>query len=240
MKLLRSSLQFSAMPIACAVDRPGSCTAVITRLYRIDTMHSLIFRREFMPEGYIAYTAWRLFTDLVVLHSAGWMHNDIKPENILLEPGHEKFAAPYLCDYELACPIADARSREPLGTRPYRAPEKWDLSLELNEKADIWSVGVVLYQMASGVCPFQATRTRPPLDQQIMQRAWDLDCLKDRSQLFRAYLCRIMTTYPGARPRADELLDDEFIKWGQRKTQNWALLGPPPLDETMAQGGQAT
>ncbi len=90
-------------------------------------------------------------------HEAGIVHRDIKPENILLDhAGNVKIA-----DFGLAKLIAPDRadgvsltiSGAVVGTPAYMAPEQIEHPLEVDHRADIYSLGVVFYELLTGELP---------------------------------------------------------------------------------------
>src|SRR5262249_2974880 len=89
-------------------------------------------------------------------HEQGVIHRDIKPENILLDKrGRVKIA-----DFGLAKLLGRARneytltgSRQVMGTIDYMAPEQRSKPQEVDHRADIYSLGVVFYEMLTGELP---------------------------------------------------------------------------------------
>jgi len=95
-------------------------------------------------------------------HDNGVVHRDIKPENILIDQdGRVKLADFGLA--KLADPSADVtltRSRQGLGTPHYMAPEQFTEARDVDHRADIYALGVVIYEMLTGQLPIG--RFEPP------------------------------------------------------------------------------
>ncbi|MDZ4684084.1 MAG: serine/threonine-protein kinase [Planctomycetaceae bacterium] len=93
---------------------------------------------------------------LAAAHAINLIHRDIKPGNILLETGvHDRVK---ITDFGLARAVDDAsltQSGTIAGTPMYMAPEQ-ALGKKLDQRADLFSFGSVLYQMVSGRPPFRA------------------------------------------------------------------------------------
>jgi tRNA A-37 threonylcarbamoyl transferase component Bud32 len=89
-------------------------------------------------------------------HNEGILHRDIKPENILLDTrGRVKIA-----DFGIAKLVGEARgegfvteSGATLGTPHYMAPEQIERPAEVDHRADIYSLGVVIYELLTGELP---------------------------------------------------------------------------------------
>jgi serine/threonine protein kinase/WD40 repeat protein len=102
---------------------------------------------------------WQMASGLAAAHARGLIHRDIKPANILLEGGPDDRVK--ITDFGLARAVDDAsltQSGAITGTPMYMAPEQ-ALGATLDQRADLFSLGSVLYRMVSGRPPFRAETT---------------------------------------------------------------------------------
>src|SRR5204862_3914134 len=115
-------------------------------------------------------------------HALSIVHRDLKPENVMLveKAGDPDFVK--VLDFGIAkVPIAEARDEEPtsrpitkagmvFGTPEYMPPEQ-ALGQPVDHRADIYSLGVILFEMLAGVRPFVGTSQVGVLGQQIARGA---------------------------------------------------------------------
>ena len=90
-----------------------------------------------------------ILSGLEHLHSRNIIHRDLKPANILFQG-----TTPRLADFGISRVLkSTSQSSNIMGTPSYMAPEAFDG--KRNEQTDIWSVGVIFYQLLSGRLPFE-------------------------------------------------------------------------------------
>lgn len=114
----------------------------------------------YFPEfllGIIGVSILRALIDLKTKHI---MHRDIKPQNILINrKGEVK-----LCDFGVSRILQDSLATTITGTIPYWPPERFELDEDLDKtqkydvRADIWSLGITLAEIAYGTLPFEVGR----------------------------------------------------------------------------------
>ncbi len=96
---------------------------------------------------------------LAAAHAAGVVHRDLKPANIVLSRGEQGELVAKVLDFGIAKLVtSDAnltRTGTLVGTPYYMAPEQ-ALGAEVDHRADVYAVGVILYQLMTGAVPFSA------------------------------------------------------------------------------------
>ncbi|MBK7594654.1 MAG: serine/threonine protein kinase [Gemmatimonadetes bacterium] len=136
---------------------------------------------------------------LAAAHARGVVHRDVKPENILLDAdGHA-----IVTDFGISLVTGRESERTPgmaIGTPQYLSPEQ-ALGEEVDGRADVYSLGVALYEMLAGRLPFTATTTAGILAKQILETPPALGTL--RPELPTALVAAVehaMAKAPSARP----------------------------------------
>ncbi|KAL1922939.1 uncharacterized protein VTP21DRAFT_9315 [Calcarisporiella thermophila] len=140
-----------------------------------------------LPEPVLRHFLRQLASALQFLRSMDIIHRDIKPQNLLLTPGASPADFPTLkvADFGFARPLSIHNLAETLcGSPLYMAPEVLSGN-RYDAKADLWSVGVVLYEMLTGRPPFNA-QNHVELLKRIEQRAdklnFPLEVVEDKAK----------------------------------------------------------
>ncbi len=126
-----------------------------------ETLRERLARENRLPIPDVIRLARDLFEALGTAHAAGVVHRDIKPENLFVSNRHLLVA-----DFGVARAISQSTSSGDarltgvgmaLGTPAYMAPEQALADAMLDHRADLYSAGLVMYEMLSGALPFDAT-----------------------------------------------------------------------------------
>ena len=118
---------------------------------RGEELSSLLKRIGRVPQDKAVDVARQLCAGLAAVHERGVLHRDLKSANIMLDEHGEV----RITDFGIAA-LAVENRREMSGTPAYMSPEQLD-SQELTARSDIYSLGLVLYELFTGKKAFQAT-----------------------------------------------------------------------------------
>ncbi|MER5621971.1 DNA translocase FtsK [Streptosporangium sp. NPDC002544] len=137
-----------------ADEDSGQLFYVMELLHGKDLAKVMKEHRGGLSIGRVITIGARLAEALGAAHDKKVIHRDIKPANIMLLPGDR----PKICDFGIARVVEKGRATAQAGTPAYAAPEQSDGSPD--ERSDLYSLGCVLYEMATGERPFHGTAWR--------------------------------------------------------------------------------
>ncbi|XP_031098971.1 mitogen-activated protein kinase kinase kinase 17-like [Ipomoea triloba] len=167
-----------------------------------------------MPETEVARCTYQLLRGIRHVHSLGFVHCDLKPENVLVFPAQDGRNRLKLCDFGLAERVgrrSDGYGDYFRGTLLYAPPESlttwWTMSLRSYEAAkDIWALGCIVIQMITGKLMWQVDEltmkislTKPEMPNHI-------------SHLANHFLEKCLQIEPQNRWTAEKLLDHPFVR----------------------------
>jgi tetratricopeptide (TPR) repeat protein len=156
------------------------------------------------------------------------VHGDLKPRNVrMATSGGVK-----VLDFGIAKALSLSRrvTRNDFGSMPYLSPERLD-SVEVNPHADLWALGVILYEMLSGMAPFYARDTRR-LEQAIRDGYARVPLNGGCPRSMQAIVARLLAPTVDRRyPTATAVREDlERVGLGQ-KTEAECEGWPAPADD---------
>ncbi|CAH6719475.1 serine/threonine-protein kinase Kic1p [[Candida] jaroonii] len=161
-------------------------------------------------EKYIGVIARELLIGLSAVHKMGVIHRDLKAANVLIS----KEGNVQLCDFGVAAKISsNSLKRTTMAGTPYwMAPEVIREGDTYNSKADIWSLGITLYETATGDPPYS--------DKDAM---WAMQMIskstpprlegRDYSPNLKEAIALCLDENPEERPSADDLLKCKLIRF---------------------------
>jgi tetratricopeptide (TPR) repeat protein len=198
--------------------------AIVFELVEGETLSARLTRGP-LPDDQAIQIAIQIADALSVAHAHGVLHRDLKPSNIMLAPG----GVVKILDFGIArfqprgsAPAASAAVPEAFqGTPGYVSPEQWSGKHAVDERADLYALGVVLFEMLTGRRPFAErdpfTLARASVDR-IARRVSSLR--PDVTPGLDKLVSRLLATDPALRPPKARVVADEL-----RTLQ----LPPPPV-----------
>jgi calcium-dependent protein kinase len=185
---------------------------IITEFARGGELYDQICNISNYSEHDAAIIMRQILSALNYLHSKNIIHRDLKPENILLETNSTGDLFIKLIDFGNSnyCE-KNKRLNLKVGTPQYMAPEV--INKDYDCKADIWSLGVIMYVLLCGMPPFDG-----PDDKSIQNKvkigkfSFDKENWKDISSEAKILLSKMLTLDPKKRISAVEAVKEIWIK----------------------------
>ena len=153
------------------------------------------------------------------IHSKHICHLDIKPENIILD----RDFWPRITDFGFSKKFIDANKKEVLveidkGTKQYVAPEIWAGKKFKGDKADIFSLGVILLNLVTKKIGFLKSSKSDPYYKYISARLYKLYWKKVKNQIgeisdeLKDLYIKMVSFNPDERPTIDEIFKHPWMK----------------------------
>lgn len=185
---------------------------VMRRMYG-ESLSRLLLRYKGLPSPCVAALTIRIASILHSVHCAGYTHRDIKPEHILLNRSTTGDLLVYLLDFGICASShmsQQDRQRElgkVFGTPTYVSPEQAAGKIDVDGRADLFALGIVLFETITGGLPFSGS-TVPKLLLRIMRQ----DAPRIRSLIptiepdFDDIVARLLSRSPENRPSSARAL----------------------------------
>jgi len=144
-----------------------------------ESLRDLLIREKQLPVTEAVRLTREAAEALGHAHSAGVIHRDVKPENILIEAGHA-----LVCDFGIARAIGEAggggltQTGMAIGTPAYMSPEQATAE-EVDARSDIYSLGCVLYEMLSGGPPYHGATPQAILARKAVEPLPDVRVVRE-------------------------------------------------------------
>jgi serine/threonine-protein kinase len=150
--LLLASLQHAHIVPILATGEAGDVLYYTMPFVEGESLRQRLVRDGALPVGDVVVILRDILGALTYAHRRGVIHRDIKPENVLLSEGGALVA-----DFGIAKAMSDARTSGAItasgvvvGTPAYLAPEQAAADPNVDERADIYAVGAMAYEMLAG------------------------------------------------------------------------------------------
>jgi len=170
---------------------------------------------------YLTITVTQICSALSFIHSRGFIHYDLKPSNIMiLQEGIAK-----LLDFGLAEPIDLSVPKTLRGTLNYIAPEM-ARGVKVDQRVDLYSLGVLLYEVVTGKVPFQGKNPVTVIRQHLEKRP-RLPQPKNLSENLKGIILKLMEKDPEKRFQSANEVIDALQSGAKCKLFKQSQLFPP-------------
>lgn len=137
-----------------------------------ESLRQRLTREQRLPPETACAFARELAGALGYAHGHGIIHRDVKPENVLLSRGHA-----LLADFGIARALSSHHDGPNLtstgvavGTSAYMSPEQLAGDAQVDQRSDLYSLGIVLFEMLTGGAPFSDSSPRASLARRFTQK----------------------------------------------------------------------
>jgi eukaryotic-like serine/threonine-protein kinase len=141
-------------------ELPSGAVFIVMELLEGRDLRAELEARGPLPEKEVVRYALEACIALEEAHAAGIVHRDLKPHNLFLTRSPRGENMPKVLDFGTSKLDPELFEGGPLtgreatlGTPRYMAPEQWRSAADVDHRADIWALGVVMYELLAGEAP---------------------------------------------------------------------------------------
>ena len=214
-------------------------TFVVMEFLEGESLAECLARETKLPEQRILRIASQCALALVDAHAKGIVHRDIKPENLFLEK-RKDLDFVKVVDFGISKSLRATGEDEEqprltqtgmvLGTPLYMSPEQARGDEELDARVDLYAIGVIMYECATGRVPFSGTNYLSVISQVLNEDPTPVRELRpDLSEEFEAIVLKLMAKERTARyANATDVLSDitSLLDDPTHSTERAKITGP--------------
>ncbi|MBM3983803.1 MAG: serine/threonine protein kinase, partial [Planctomycetes bacterium] len=189
-----------------------------------------------LPARTAAVCARQIALGLAAAHDKNIIHRDLKPENVLYDEDGKKLL---IIDFGLArTPVSALKSisdeAKELGTPYYMPPEQWGSTQfgPITPVADIYSLGVILYELLTGGRPFDGTRLELMTKHCLDEPVWPSMLRRDIDSHLEQICLKALKKQPADRYSSARVFADALA--GYLRGTSVELIEAIPIDEPPA------
>ncbi|MDO0917269.1 serine/threonine-protein kinase [Streptomyces sp. DT2A-34] len=189
----------SVVTVHDVVMEDGRPWIVMERVHG-ESLAALLERQRSLPEREAARIALCVLEALSAAHLRGVLHRDVKPGNVLLGADGRVVLSDFGIAY-IAGEESLTRSGEFMGSLAYTAPERMGGSRP-GPASDLWSLGVLLFQMVEGWSPFQRVSVEGTVGAVLTAKTPGTR----QADALASVIADLLSKEPGERPEADRVV----------------------------------
>jgi serine/threonine-protein kinase PpkA len=161
--------------------------------------------KQALDPGVAVYFLRQIAAGLEAIHQIGIVHRDLKPDNVMMRQDGMIAIADFGVAKQVSMNITDTGAGDIVGTPYYLSPEQ-ALGKPVDARCDIYSLGVLAYEMFTGMKPYDAPTARELLSLHVNAKVPQLPA---QHQRFQPLIDKMMAKDPAKRyASATDLLDD--------------------------------
>jgi polo-like kinase 1 len=186
---------------------------IILELCKNRSLSDLVKKRHYLTEFEVRNYMFQLIQGVKYLHNQKIIHRDLKPNNIFLD---EKLELK-IGDFGLIAKINKDRERRHTycGTVAYMAPEVIKSEKGYSFEVDIWSIGVIMYNLLTGTVPFyDQNKDNTKIHEKILKGIFTFPEDIKISEIAKDLIRQILVLDPKKRPGLNQILYHDFFHIG--------------------------